>query len=290
MGPGGRALAIDIAWLGSSSPRRVLVHSSGLHGVEGFAGSAIQIALLERGLRIPADAAVVFVHVLNPYGMAWLRRVNENNVDLNRNFGTRDEDRAGASAEYRRLDPLLNPPSAPGADLFYLLAAWNVLRHGPRPLRQAIAEGQYEFPGGLFFGGAELERGPALFQDWLARHLTAPKRICAIDVHTGLGRWGRESLGGAYTIRGGYRHAFDVLPQRPQVSAVTQEFGTYSSLRVLHALREENRCHHYGAPDISHPAKRRLKEMFAPASESWRRFVVERGVALFDATLQGGWA
>jgi hypothetical protein len=30
---------------------------------------------------MPADAAIVLVHILNPYGMAWLRRFNENNVD-----------------------------------------------------------------------------------------------------------------------------------------------------------------------------------------------------------------
>ena len=39
--PNGDALGIDIAWIGAQRPRRVLVHSSGLHGVEGFAGSAI---------------------------------------------------------------------------------------------------------------------------------------------------------------------------------------------------------------------------------------------------------
>src|ERR1051326_2712065 len=85
-GPQGESLVTDIAWFGAASPRRVLVHSSGLHGVEGFAGSAIQLQLLDNVPVPPADTAIVVVHILNPYGMAWLRRVNENNVDLNRNF------------------------------------------------------------------------------------------------------------------------------------------------------------------------------------------------------------
>jgi hypothetical protein len=42
-GPKGELLAIDVAWLGPERPRAVLVHTSGLHGVEGFAGSAIQL-------------------------------------------------------------------------------------------------------------------------------------------------------------------------------------------------------------------------------------------------------
>src|SRR5438477_12735844 len=94
-GPGGENLGIDIAWFGAENPRRVLLHSSGLHGVEGFAGSAIQLQLLNDVPTISEDTALIVVHVLNPYGMAWLRRSNENNVDLNRNFLV-DEPYAGA--------------------------------------------------------------------------------------------------------------------------------------------------------------------------------------------------
>src|SRR5213592_2819131 len=79
-------ISIDTAWFGTANPHRVLLHSSGLHGVEGFAGSAIQLQLLNSLPSLPQDAALIVVHVLNPYGMAWLRRFNENNVDLNRNF------------------------------------------------------------------------------------------------------------------------------------------------------------------------------------------------------------
>jgi len=46
-----------------------------------------------------------------------------------------------------------------------------VLRHGLRAVTQAIAEGQYEFPRGLFFGGSKLESGPALYLDWLRDNL-----------------------------------------------------------------------------------------------------------------------
>jgi len=85
-GPGGEALTIEIAWLGDQRARKIVLHTSGLHGVEAFAGSAIQLALLQQPPAPAADCALILVHVLNPYGMAWLRRANENNVDLNRNF------------------------------------------------------------------------------------------------------------------------------------------------------------------------------------------------------------
>src|SRR5438093_8933584 len=101
-GPNDEGLGIDIAWFGAENPRRVILHSSGLHGVEGFAGSAIQLQLLDSLPPLPKDAALILVHVLNPYGMAWLRRANENNVDLNRNcspYGTY----GGARSAYHKL-------------------------------------------------------------------------------------------------------------------------------------------------------------------------------------------
>ena len=194
-GPKDEELTIDIAWFGSEKPKRVFVHSSGLHGVEAFAGSAIQLQWLERGIPAPPeDGAIVIVHVLNPYGMAWLRRFNENNVDLNRNFLAPHEKFAGAPDGYQKLDGFLNPATPPSRDLFYLRGAGLLARYGMAALRQAIAGGQYVNPKGLFFGGARLEQGPAKLQEYVADHLAAVERIVAIDVHTGLGRFGDDAL------------------------------------------------------------------------------------------------
>ena len=56
-------LTIDAAVFGTGN--KTLVLSSGLHGVEGFAGSAIQLQLLKTGL--PKDIRVVLLHALNPF-------------------------------------------------------------------------------------------------------------------------------------------------------------------------------------------------------------------------------
>ena len=50
---------------------------------------------------------------LNPYGFAHLRRVNEQNIDLNRNFLLPGERFEGADPTYASLDGLLNPTSPP---------------------------------------------------------------------------------------------------------------------------------------------------------------------------------
>ena len=100
---------------------RVIVHLSGTHGVEAFVGNSIQLAILEELKSNPlkkGDATILFVHAVNPFGFRHLRRVNENNVDLNRNFLdsvgwknalSRDPNLAG----YMTLSQFLNPSPPP---------------------------------------------------------------------------------------------------------------------------------------------------------------------------------
>ncbi len=311
MDPHGIPLATEIAWFGSDQPERVLIHSSGIHGVEGFAGSAVQLAILSSDIKIPDDGALIIVHCLNPYGMAWLRRFNENNVDLNRNFVADDADRSGAADAYHKLSELLNPSGVPRTDMFYPRAAWSILKYGMATLRQAVAEGQYEYPKGLFFGGKQFEQGALRYLGWLSTRLNTMRQLFAIDVHTGLGKWGRETLflrsggaqtgdaatlsaqlgrtlvsdpvtSGAYNIRGLLSEVFDMLDPKPEWNFVLQEFGTYSGVRVLNALRQENRWHHYGDGGLDHWTKRRMIKMFSPASPKWREFVVERGFSFYQ--------
>ncbi len=298
----GETLAIDIAWLGSLKPRQVLLHISGLHGVEGFAGSAIQLQVLAEPPVLAADAALILVHALNPYGMACWRRVNESNVDLNRNFPGSGQRWAGASQAYRAMDKLLNPHSPPAWDGFLAQVLVQILRHGLPALKQAVAAGQYDYPKGLFYGGTALQQGPRRFLKWLAEQLVHAEYVLAIDVHTGLGPWAREALFMEippetglglrtlmnlrpftklpYIIQGGLGAALPATLPGVRVEALTQEFGTYPVLQVLHALREENRWHHYGGGALNHPSKRRLRKIFYPPSAAWRAAILEQGVGL----------
>jgi len=304
-GPAGERLGIDIAWLGARHPRRVLIHSSGLHGIEGFAGSAVQLQAVKHPPHIPPDSAIVIVHILNPYGMAWLRRVNENNVDLNRNFRL-DGNYKGALPMYVCLHAFLNPSSRPASDLFYVRAVSLIVRHGMSALKQAVVGGQYEYPKGLFFGGKALEQGPQLFLEYVRERLSAAEQTIAIDVHTGLGKYAEDTLvvapedvprlragfgdritsaepdeGPAYRIEGGLESMLCPLFNRANVTFIRQEFGTYSGPRVLHALREENRWQHHGAGTLNHRVKRVLNQIFNPDDEAWRASVLRRGHDLF---------
>ena len=311
-GPDGKPLTIDIAWCGDRAARRVLLHTSGLHGVEAFAGSAVQLAALKELSAPPPDCALVLVHVLNPYGMAWLRRVNENNVDLNRNFLAEGAGRRERSTLYDRLDALLNPPGPPVYDFFTWRLLGHAARHGPRTLRQAIAEGQYRYPRGLFFGGDHLEPGPASYLDWLGRSLHQADYLFVLDLHAGLGRQAEtllmlepgvgvtpaSELGAVfgqrltelasdpsrpYRVSGGMGTALHRVLPRTRIDFVLQELGTYGPLSVLSAMRDENRWHHYGTGGLEHPSKRALLEAFCPHSPTWRRQALDKGMRTLRA-------
>ena len=73
---------------------------------------------------------------------------------------------------------------------------------------------------------------------------------------------------------------YRLLP-KAEVYFAGQEFGTFHALRVLAALRAENRWHHYGAGTLDHPCKRRLLEAFCPGDERWRAAVLQQGQDMF---------
>jgi len=260
----------------------------------------------------------VFLHALNPYGFAWLRRVDENNADPNRNFLLERERFEGANERYAQLDPFLNPRRPPSLwEPFTLKALPFVVRYGMPALRQAIAEGQYDYPRGLFFGGAAPSQMQRLLAGHVPRWLKGSRSVVHLDFHTGLGargackllidyslnerqrdrltRWfgagsfeTADSRGAAYTARGGFGRWCVSRNFAADYLFAYAEFGTYRPIQMLAGLRAENQAHHWGTPDsaATRRTKERLNELFCPADEGWRSHVLERGVGLVHRTLQ----
>ncbi|ETP38557.1 hypothetical protein F442_13874 [Phytophthora nicotianae P10297] len=198
-------LTVDIAVLEGFSGR-VLLHISGTHGVEGFAGSAIQASLLERAAKNPSTAknkpTVIFVHALNAYGFARLRRFNEHGVDLNRNWLTPEEFKERQARDpnqlgYMDVYELLNPKELGGVkNSFWVKGIMNLATKGFNAIKQATVVGNYRFPQTLFFGGTELEPSLALLQDFLREHVdfNTVTKFAMVDIHTGLGPAGVDTL------------------------------------------------------------------------------------------------
>jgi hypothetical protein len=321
-GPGGDELTIDVAVRPAKTARTALVVSSGVHGVEGRVGSAVQLELLRRwtgdavGER---DPRLVFIHAVNPYGYAWDRRFNEENIDLNRNMLVGDEAFAGCPADYPALDALLNPQRPPSPrEPFLFKALWAIARKGMPALKQAIAGGQYEYPQGLFFGG----RGPSESNDLIDAGMPAwlggAEQVVHLDFHTGLGESGRcqllmdtpptevqrkrlvdwfgpesfqisESTGVAYEARGGWGRWCVMRRLARDYLFACAEFGTFGPIAVLGGLRSENQAHHWavGNAVLLAKARARLRSLFCPEDSGWRREVLGRGVELAEAGRRG---
>ena len=203
---------MDSVLLGSADAESLLIVTSGTHGVEGFCGSGCQRALLgDDGMlqRIEAaKLAVLLVHALNPWGFSFLRRANEDNFDLNRNF--LDFSRARPkNAGYDELHELLLPAEWPptAANTAAILAARE--RMGHKEFQAAVSAGQDSRPDGLFHSGTVPSWSNRTLRELLRRHGAGKRHIGWIDIHTGLGPNGHGE-----TIFAGRNDAADLARTR----------------------------------------------------------------------------
>lgn len=321
-GPNGEDLCVDVAILSGPRPERTLIISSGLHGIEGALGSAVQTAMLRewaaRRESLPTTRCVL-LHALNPFGYAWRRRVNEMNVDLNRNLLLEGQAFSGSPPGYGALEPLLNPKRAPSRwEPVALKFAIAILRHGMPALKQSVASGQYDYPQGLFYGGERPSRTSEILTANFERWLANSSAVMHLDFHTGLGaaanckllidsslgplqrqrlsRWfGPDSFedahaeGMAYTVRGGFGPWCMARRRGRDYLFATAEFGTYAPTRVLAGLRAENQAQHWAAPESASTelAKRQLLELFCPRSARWRSQALAQGVQFVQRAIVG---
>jgi hypothetical protein len=321
---GGGELTIDIGIGGNEHASRSVVISSGLHGVEGYLGSAIQLAWLQEQQVDLSEVRVVLIHALNPYGFAYHRRWNEDSVDLNRNFLRSTESFTGSPPDYPALNEFFNPISPPSKlDLFLLESLRWVLRYGTQRIRETVSSGQYDYPQGLFFGGSSSAQTQKILAENLPRWIGNAAAVTHIDFHTGLGQratyklfpqekvdadfkvrsiaqFGAESIEFpddrhlSYPIKGGLGQwcqdllvnlAKPTLRER-RYDFLTAEFGTYPALAVLQALRAEQRAHWHGLEGVDYSwTKERLVEVFAPAETDWRESCVAQGLNICQQAL-----
>jgi hypothetical protein len=319
LGPSGEVLATDVALVGNPDANNVLVLVSGTHGVEGLAGSGLQVAQVQSGLRPPpsSDLAIILVHALNPFGLAFKRRVNEDSVDLNRNFATFPVDLPNSA--YDELHGLLTmrPGGFARARRGIAFASYAAKR-GKRTLQQAVTKGQFNHPTGLFFGGNKPSWSRNTW-DQILKRLAGKQKVLVVDYHTGLGPRGGGQLIShlASAIDSGHEWRSTALADcfgeneirylekdnsvstgisgdllsytmncGNQFAAVALEFGTYPMMQVLNALINENWAYHSKYPGAE-KYRNELIEVFSPDDASWKRAVYERATAVSQAAIRG---
>jgi hypothetical protein len=198
-------LFVDELYIPSANPnpQTLLVLTSGVHGLEASLGSAAQLRFMNDQLQTALDkgVGVWIVHCLNPFGWKYGRRSTEENVDLNRNFGTAPETFRTPNEGYVKLAPSFEQNQKARADRLHPLKALAFLGShvlgkdfDSRSLTQAITQGQFTHPKGLQYGGTGPTPQAKRFRERFERIAAPYREIVHLDFHTGLGRKNRLHL------------------------------------------------------------------------------------------------
>lgn len=321
-GPNGEEMATDVALLGDPKAGSVLVATSGVHGPELFCGSGAQVdALLDLDIGRFGDVALLLVHSVNPYGAAWLRRTNEDNIDINRNFADFSKP-LPVNPGYEELADFFVPADAGEASLKAAderIRAYGA-KHGPAALALATSGGQYSHPFGMFYGGKGPSWSRRTMESIVADYgLKTRKLVAAVDFHTGAGPFGycepiysgdidhpgcarlQRWIGPMMTLQRTGKSA--TPPQQglsselwekscgPHAAYVSFEYGTVPNVEVIASLRAEHIQHRQGKNDW-HDAgvqavKQRMLQAFAPDRDEWREMVVMQARMLIERVARG---
>jgi hypothetical protein len=323
-GRDGEELAMDVARAGPADAQRLLIITSGCHGVEGYCGSGVQGALLaDAGFAAAAQAsgiALLYVHALNPYGFSWLRRVTHENVDLNRNGHDYDSlAELPHNPAYDAIAAAVIPPTWPPSAANEAVLARYAAEHGAMGLQAAVSGGQYSHPNGLFYGGAAPTWSARTFEAVLAEHASSAGHIGWIDVHTGLGPnghgekiWGGRDDDAAGIARARRWWGADVtstgdgssssaplqgllgervrrcLPQA-EITSIALEYGTEPIDVMIGALRAECWLHNHPEADADTHAriKRAFRDAFYTDTPAWKARIVEQAQVAARQALVG---
>lgn len=189
---------LSLDWIDTSPSKpsdRLFILSTGLHGIEGYPGTAFLHHFVTQYLHLidPLDVDLLLVHSVNPWGMQHRRRPNANNIDLNRNFRFGNTDQSTIdNPGYPKLQALLNPVQRLRRInverlRFLLKLLASAARYGVKQIKEATLLGQTSDPQGLYFGGYQLQEETTVLWNLVTEKIKVNQQVIHIDIHTGYG-------------------------------------------------------------------------------------------------------
>ena len=319
-GRDGEELAMDVVREGPADAKQVLLVSSACHGVEGYCGSGVQIDALRSAEWHKAVAqsgvAVVYVHALNPHGFSHVRRVTQENVDLNRNFHDFSKPLPDNTA-YKEVQHLLLPDVWPPSEANMQATMQYIATHGMPKLQAAVSQGQHHDPKGLFFGGQAPTWSNQTIRKVLKQHGGTAQKLAWIDLHTGLGPSGigeriyagandAAAIQRARTWWGNITSIYDgtsssafltglmwmsVQDECPQTeyTGIALEYGTLPMNDMLMALRADHWLHLHpeASDDLKKSIKAQIFNAFYTDTDEWRAHIISQAREAMAQAIQG---
>jgi hypothetical protein len=257
---------------------------------------------------------VVYVHALNPHGFSHVRRVTQENVDLNRNFQDFSKPLPDNTA-YKEVQHLLLPDQWPPNEANQQATMQYIAQYGMPKLQSAVSQGQHHHPEGLFFGGQAPTWSNQTIRKVLKQQAASAQKLAWIDLHTGLGPSGvgeriyagandaaaiaraRQWWGPGITsiYDGSSSSAFltglmwmsvqDECPHA-EYTGIALEYGTLPMNDMLSALRADHWLHIH--PEASDELKKSIKAQIFAAfytdTDVWREQIISQArEAMFQA-------
>jgi hypothetical protein len=319
-GPDGEALNMGVCVVGPADASNRLLVISATHGIEGYAGAAIQTGWLREcsAASLPADTAVVMVHLINPWGVAWNRRENEDNVDVFRNMLYCDH-HSEPDPIYDLIDDALDLANWPDRDPeeWQRKAAAMTEEYGADRLTAAIRRGQHHRPLGMTYHGDGPVWSKRVFDTVVAEHLGGARHIGVIDIHTGFGEYG-HGIVMSYDPPGSTKHTrvsgwfggeiytpgsdadipdhrvrlpFEWIEEKTgaMVTAEILEFGTFPPEEIGDIFFANHHYHVFGDPlsDEGREWGRRYRRFCYPEEDDWKEMVWRRGREVMEKTIAG---
>lgn len=187
-------LSIDWLWADANSKDTLVIISTAEHGIEGYVGYAMMKVFVEEfAPRLnPENTGLLLIHGLNPWGMKHHRKVNENSVDLNRNFVIDGDFDPAINPAFHQVKNLINPQSCIGPFVLENIRFWRRVIHalltkGAATLTMATLLGQHLTPNGFYYGGTSYQEGTTIAMELYRRALEQYQSVIQIDMHTGYG-------------------------------------------------------------------------------------------------------
>lgn len=228
---------LTVDWIQADAtkhPEKLMILSIGEHGAEGIVGSAMMQLFIEEYLPHlnPENTGILLVHAINPWGMKSMRRVNPNNVDLNRNFLAGEKAYVSSKNEgYALINAFLNPQESVKGRFIANLVLFsklvkNMIAPGEAAIRAGTLMGQFEFPQGLYFGGQQLEEETQLMMSLYRKTIQKYAHILHLDMHTGYGPRYQMSLVNSPLETRGSKELEELFAYPRIVAATPDEFYT----------------------------------------------------------------
>ena len=308
--------SIDYLFLGNKENKKLHIIISGTHGVEGYAGSAIQFKTLDDIIKKSKNTktepiSYLLIHALNPYGYKNNRRCTKNNIDLNRNYLE--------SSNFYELDYPYSIFQLVSTYLFSFYFVYlffrNLFEYGYTKSREYIVKGQYSYDNGLFYGGNKREENIEILEKILSEiDYSELDEVYVFDIHTGLGDYGNLSV--MVSEQDTFKDLTN-LPYNPTTKLVNMktdniyrkskgsivdgiyeflikkddqlciypiilEYGTYHNLRLFAWLLLENYYYCNKNKEKWPNTSQKLKSLFYINNEVWQYMVINNYIEFMD--------